>query len=156
MEEKQPYQQKRKPKALLVTGLILNIVASVGYLIGFIIILVILIAAVAIGATTGAVVGGEQAAEDIAQELANNPAYEIGITITGIMMAYAIVAIPFTIVALVLSNKAKGRKMAVAAGILAIVASIPTILIPVELIAGIRLLTMKDDDFNFDPNYWHD
>ena len=156
MEEKQPYQQKRKPKALLVTGLILNIVASVGYLIGFIIILVILIAAVAIGATTGAIVGGEQAAEDIAQELANNPAYEIGITITGIMMAYAIVAIPFTIVALVLSNKAKGRKMAVAAGILAIVASIPTILIPVELIAGIRLLTMKDDDFNFDPNYWHD
>ena len=156
MEEKQPYQQKRKPKALLVTGLILNIVASVGYLIGFIIILVILIAAVAIGATTGAVVGGEQAAEDIAQELANNPAYEIGITITGIMMAYAIVAIPFTIVALVLSNKAKGRKMAVAAGILAIVASIPTILIPVELIAGIRLLTMKEEDFQFDPNYWHD
>ena len=156
MEEKQPYQQKRKPKALLVTGLILNIVASVGYLIGFIIILVILIAAVAIGATTGAVVGGEQAAEDITQELANNPAYEIGITITGIMMAYAIVAIPFTIVALVLSNKAKGRKMAVAAGILAIVASIPSILIPVELIAGIRLLTMKEEDFQFDPNYWHD
>ncbi len=156
MEEKQHYQQKRKPKALLVTGLILNIVASVGYLVGFIVVLVILIASVAIGASTGAVVGGEQAAEDIVQELTNNPAYEISMTITGIMMAYAIVAIPLTIVALVLSNKAKGRKMAVAAGILAIVASIPTILIPVELIAGIRLLTMKEEDFQFDPNYWHD
>ena len=67
------YQQKRKPKALLVVGLILNILSSVGYFVGLIVVFAILIAAVAIGSTTGAVIGGEQAAQDIAQELANNP-----------------------------------------------------------------------------------
>lgn len=156
MEEKQPYQQKRKPKALLVTGLVLNILATVGYFVGFIVVLVILVAALAIGTTTGAAIAGEQAAEEVANELANNPAYGTMMTVFGILMIYAVFAIPLTIVALVLSNKAKGRKMAIAAGILAIIASIPTILIPVELIAGIRLLTMKEEDFQFDPNYWHD
>lgn len=150
------YQQKRKPKALLVVGLILNILASVGYLVGLIVVFVIIIATVAIGTTTGAVVGGEQAAQDVAQEITNDPSYNTLFTVFGILSLYALFAIPLTIVALVLSNKANGRKMALAAGILAIIASIPTILIPFELVAGIRLVSMKDEDFVFDPNYWHD
>ena len=156
MEEKQPYQQRRKPKALLVTGLVLNILATVGYFVGFIVVLFILLAALAIETTTGAAIAGEQAAEEIANEFVNNPAYGTMMTVFGILMLYAMFALPLTIVALVLSNKAKGRKMVMAAGILAIVASIPTILIPAELIAGIRLLAMKEKDFQFDPNYWHD
>ena len=150
------YQQKRKPKALLVVGLILNIVASIGYFVAFIVILVVILAAVAIGSTTGAVVAGEEGAQQVAEQIAKDPSFGVGLTITSIFTIYALAAIPLTIIALVLSNKANGKKMARAAGILAIIASIPTILIPFELIAGIRLVSMKDEDFVFDPNYWHD
>ena len=150
------YQNKRKPTGLLVGGLIVNIFSGIVSFIGVIIVIVIFGIAVALGTTAGAVVAGEEGAQQAAQNVEFTPELAALFTVGLVFLIYSMVAFPLTIVALVLCSKAKGGKMCIAAGILALIASIPGILIPLELIGGIRLVRMRDRDFQFDPNYWHD
>ncbi len=150
------YQNKRKPTGLLVGGLIVNIFSGLIAFVGVIIVIVIFGLAVVIGTTAGAAVAGEEGAQQAAQNIELTPELGALFVVAFIFFIYSLVAFPLTIVALVLCSKAKGGKMCIAAGILALIASIPGIIIPLELIGGIRLVRMRDRDFQFDPNYWHD
>ena len=147
---------RHKPTGLLVGGLVLNILATIGYIVVVMIGFIVYGFAMAMGTTAGAVVAGEAGAQQAADNMQMPGWLSVLLTISSIMVLYSFVAFPFTIAALIINNKAQGRKMCTLAGIFAIVASIPTIVIPLELIAGIKLLKIKNDDFKEDPVYWKD
>ena len=150
------YKQRRKPTGMLVGGLVINIFAGVFAIIAALVLFIIFGIAIALGATAGAAIAGEEGAQQAAENIKITPEMSAMFTVAFILLIYSIIALPLTIVALVLCKKAKNRKGCIAPGVIALIACVPGIVIPLELIAGIRLLTLKDKDFEFDPNYWHD
>lgn len=149
-------EYRNKPTGLLIGGLVLNILATIAYFIVIVISFVVYGVALAVGTTAGAVVGGEAGAQQAADNIQIPGWLTVVVTLCVIMVIYAVIAFPFTIAALVINNKAQGRKMCMLAGIFAIIASVPTFFIPLELIAGIKLLRIRNTDFEEDPVYWKD
>ena len=147
---------KRKPTGLLIGGLIVNIIALLAYFIFFLVIIVIFGLAMALAVSAGGAIAGEEGASQAAQNVEMPPELGVALVICIFLGIYALVAIGLTIAALVVCSKAKSRKACITAGILAIIGSIPAIIIPLELIGGIKLLRMQDKDFEEDPVYWKD
>ena len=144
---------RKRPKGLLIGGLIVNI--GLGGLFILILLFILLIYALITGISV--TIGGAIAGQSGAEQAADNAKLPIELTVIAyiciVLAIYSAVAIPITIVALVFCCIAKNKKMALVAGILAIVASLPSVIIPLELIGGIKLLKMEDKDFVPIPQY---
>ena len=132
-------QKLSKIKKLLIGGLVSTIVCTILYFLAFMVMLFVYGFAAVLAAIITAMFGGEGNA-DI------SPEGKLVITLLLILAFVTLFMIIVYIVALVLSRKMVDKKKRIAVCILAIVGNIPTIFIPVGLIAGIIGLKIKEDE----------
>ena len=135
----------KKTRKFLLGGMILNIVFQFVYFIAFFITTFIYGFAMVIAVIFGAVISGA-AGQDYDSSSVEMPIEgKIFIILFLVLALLAFVGMILSIVAFALSKKADNKKKRLAVGILAIIASIPVIYIPLELIGAIRTLKTKDE-----------
>ncbi len=83
--------KRGKPTGLFVGGLVLDIVAIIGYFIALIVILIMMAVVVTMGATTGAVVAGEEGAQQAVDQVSHDQTFIMLGTIFGCLSGYSLV-----------------------------------------------------------------
>ena len=129
-------------RGLLIGGLVLSVIAVFGYAVAFIIFMIVYGFAAVIAAIIGGIASGGNSSEPT--EI-SDPGMEAGMLSMAILAFLSGIAVILFIVAIVLMAKAKNRKMVITSSILAIVGGIPTLVIPLGIIAGSLGLTMKQE-----------
>ena len=135
----------KKTRKFLLGGMILNIIFQFVYFIAFFITTFIYGFAMVIALIFGAVISGA-AGQDYDSSKMEMPLEGKILIITFLVLALlAFIGMILAIVAFALSKKATNKKKRIAVGVLAIIASIAVIYIPLELIGAIKTLTTKDE-----------
>lgn len=135
----------KKTRKFLLGGMILNIVFQLVYFLAFFITTFIYGFAMVIAVIFGAVISGA-AGQDYDSSKVDMPLEGKILIITFLVLALlAFVGMILAIVAFALSKKADNKKKRLAVGILAVIASVPVIYIPLELIGAIKVLKTKDE-----------
>ena len=130
----------KKIKGLLIGGLVSSVVLSFVYFLVFVVFLFAYGFAAVIGAVIVAMFGGDPETVTI------DPTAQVWLTLILILSVATLLMIVLYIVALVLSRKYQEKGKRTAVGILAIIANVPTIFVPVGLIAGIKSLKAKEEN----------
>ena len=132
-------EQTKKIKKLIIGEMVTSIVFTIVYGFACFVMLIVYGFATVIAAIVAGAAGSEEKVDMPIEG-------QIIITILFILAILTLVMMVLSIVALVLSRKLGAKKMNLTVGILAIIANIPTIFVPVGLIAGIKALKLKEEE----------
>ena len=91
--------------------------------------------------------GTSSAASNTVNEMLQKYGWSIPLTL--VISIIAFIGFILAVVALILFSTAKSKKRGRAAAILAIISGVSLILIPVELIGGIKTLRLSDEEFAY-------
>lgn len=159
MEENEELQfnpkRKKTARGLLLGGLIISIlyqILTVLLTIGSIIVLVFaeLLAKVIVAVFASMFSGGSESATSSAVNSTSVFATYWWVPLLfGLFALFAVVTLAFSIVAFVLFNVAKNKKLGIVAAVFAISAGIDTLFIPLELIGGILTLRLTNEEFAY-------
>ena len=138
---------RNSARKLLKVGVVMCILLNVLYTLSFLVIGFIFGIAYIFAVVAGATVNGMAGNENFDASEVKMPEWlNVVVPGLGLLILFSFIAIVLSIVAIVLINKANTKGGLMAAGILGIIAGIPTIIIPLELIGGIKAIALKDSD----------
>ena len=132
-------EQAKKIKKLVIGELVTSIVFTIVYGFACFIMLIVYGFATVIAAIVAGAAGSEEKVDMPIEG-------QIIITILFILAILTLVMMVLSIVALVLTRKLGEKKGNVTVGVLAIIANVPTIFVPVGLIAGVKALKLNKEE----------
>ena len=129
----------KRIRKLLIGALVATILLTIIYFLVFLVMLFVYGFAAVVAAIIVAIFGGQE-------EVTMDPTGQLIVSLFFVLSVISAAMIIPNIVVLVLSRKLDVQKTRVAVSVMSIVANVPTIIIPVGLIAGIFGLTYKEEE----------